>query len=255
MKANNYLVTYTDLTTMGLTTKATPPTGNRIATKGFINSYYYIDQSYLIGYTNNQCVMYQDIQGGYYNSSTIYYVAYPDLYTGFDTRALACSHATGLSKSVYWFGALGVGTNLFYDEGGVNGYSFAGYYPNASSYGGPYFSMSGYSFQLGPSFYSGCSICGVQDISTCVTSYGWMFNGGGAGYSTSGAALAAFTGGPYRYSNINAMVSGVTRFYADSALAYPFNGNDLWYCVQLNGTGTRYAALINTTGVVTTYTT
>lgn len=94
-----------------------------------------------------------------------------------------------------------------------------------------------------------------SDLQAAVVSYGWMFNGGGAGFSTSAAALATFTGGPYRYSNINGMVSNVTIFYADSALIYPFNGGNLWYCCQLNGTGTRYAAYINGSGVVTTYTT
>lgn len=68
MKTNNYLVTYNDLTTMGLFPIGTPPTGNRIATKSFITSNYYVESSYLSGYASNQCVMYQDIV-----SSTIYY--------------------------------------------------------------------------------------------------------------------------------------------------------------------------------------
>lgn len=176
MKENNALVTYSDLTTMGLTTKSAPPTGNQIATKSFINTYYYVDQSFLSSYTNNQCVIYQDIQGSNYNSSTIYYVAYPDLYTGFDTRGEACSHTSGLTKTVYWFGTLGVGTNLYYDEGGYNGNSFTGYYPNASLYGGPYFYMDGKTFQLGGSPYSGCTTCGVQDIEVgCQYRIDWDF--------------------------------------------------------------------------------
>lgn len=69
MKATNYLVTYDDLTTMGLSSIGTPPTGNRIATKSFITTYYNVNTSYLTGYLNNQCVMYQDIV----SASTIYY--------------------------------------------------------------------------------------------------------------------------------------------------------------------------------------
>ena len=86
-------------------------------------------------------------------------------------------------------------------------------------------------------------------------SYGWLFHGGGAGYSTSAAALASFSGGVYRYSSTNGMISNFTTFKSDSALIYAFNGGDLWYRVQLNGAGTNYAAFINSSGVVTTYTT
>ena len=41
MKATNYLVTYDDLTTMGLAAKGSPATGNQIATKQFINDNYF----------------------------------------------------------------------------------------------------------------------------------------------------------------------------------------------------------------------
>ena len=104
----------------------------------------------------------------------------------------------------------------------------------------------------------------VTDVSTSTTSttttttiasYSWLFHGGGSGYSTSAAALASFSGGPNRYSNSNAMIGGVTTFYTDTGLTTAFNGGDLWYRVQLNGTGTNYAAFINSSGLVTTYTT
>jgi len=61
MLVNNYLVTYTELTTMGLGVITSPPTGNQIATKDFILTYYCVDTSYLTGYAGNQCVIYQDI--------------------------------------------------------------------------------------------------------------------------------------------------------------------------------------------------
>ena len=63
MKATNYLVTYTDLTTMGLTAKGSPSTGNRIATKQFIIDNYYVIESNLSGYASNQCPPYQTISG------------------------------------------------------------------------------------------------------------------------------------------------------------------------------------------------
>ena len=89
---------------------------------------------------------------------------------------------------------------------------------------------------------------------TTSAGYVWLFHGGGTGYSTSAAALASFSGGPNRYSNSNAMIGGVTTFYTDSGLSTTFNGGDLWYRVQLNGAGTNYAAFIDSSGVVTTYT-
>jgi hypothetical protein len=67
MKANNYLVTYDDLTTMGLTTKGSPATGNRIATKQFIIDNYYVQETYLSAYSSNQCPPYQNIIGASIN--------------------------------------------------------------------------------------------------------------------------------------------------------------------------------------------
>ena len=108
--------------------------------------------------------------------------------------------------------------------------------------------------------YDGLTIvCDATTTTTTTTTtsaaYSWVFHGGGTGYSTSAAALASFSGGPTRYSNSNAMIGGVTTFYTDTGLTTTFNGGDLWYRVQLNGAGTNYAAFINSSGVVTTYTT
>lgn len=61
MIANNALVTYTDLTTMGLVAIGTPATGNRIATKAFIISNYAVDPASLSNYVNLQCPPYQYI--------------------------------------------------------------------------------------------------------------------------------------------------------------------------------------------------
>ena len=63
MKTNNALVTYTDLTTMGLLPQqdVTPPTGNQCATKSFINTYYHADAATLSGYANNRLPPYQAV--------------------------------------------------------------------------------------------------------------------------------------------------------------------------------------------------
>jgi hypothetical protein len=97
--------------------------------------------------------------------------------------------------------------------------------------------------------------CTYDGLTILCDGYSWLFHGGGTGYSTSAAALASFSGGPNRYSNSNAMISSVTTFYTDTGLTTVFNGGDLWYRVQLNGAGTNYAARINSSGLVTTYTT
>ena len=96
--------------------------------------------------------------------------------------------------------------------------------------------------------------CTYDGLTIVCDGYSWLFHGGGSGYSTSAAALASFSGGPNRYSNSNAMIGSVTTFYTDTGLTTVFNGGDLWYRVQLNGAGTNYAARINSSGLVTTYT-
>lgn len=58
---NNALVTYTNLTTMGLNAIGTPATGNRIATKAFIVSNYVVDPAPLANYLNLECPPYQYI--------------------------------------------------------------------------------------------------------------------------------------------------------------------------------------------------
>lgn len=59
----NALVTYDNLdNSMGLIKNgAHPYDANRIATKFTIETYYYVNSSYLVDYLNNQCPVYQDI--------------------------------------------------------------------------------------------------------------------------------------------------------------------------------------------------
>lgn len=80
MILTNALVTYTDLTTMGLTPKGSPATGNQIATKQFIVNNYYVDQtaSPFSTYTFNRCPRYQDIIA----ITTVQSYGYSDTFAG-----------------------------------------------------------------------------------------------------------------------------------------------------------------------------
>jgi len=65
MQTNNALVTYTDLTTMLVpVTGLTAPTGNQIATRSFIDTYYRVNttSSPYSTYSENRCPPYQTIQ-------------------------------------------------------------------------------------------------------------------------------------------------------------------------------------------------
>jgi hypothetical protein len=59
----HYLVTWDDLSTMGLIPKGTPPTGLDIANKLEIIDNYYVDETAIpfAGYTNDRCPPYESI--------------------------------------------------------------------------------------------------------------------------------------------------------------------------------------------------
>jgi hypothetical protein len=76
MKTNNALVTWDELNTMGLVRKSgNPPTGNKIVTKGDIDTYYYMSTTSVpyINYTNNRCPRYQDILSAGVPATVAYY--------------------------------------------------------------------------------------------------------------------------------------------------------------------------------------
>ena len=161
MKTTNALVTYTDLTTMGLVAKGTPATGNRIATKSFINSNYYVNQSAspYSTYASLRCPPYQTIIAGPANSGTLFYSSVttePLFYSGFSTASAACAHSTGGAVTVYWSGAFGNGTVIYLDADGIEQFD-----------GGGYFSLNGYSFQT--------DVATVFDYSVCVAPSGVVF--------------------------------------------------------------------------------
>lgn len=156
MLTTNALVTYTDLTIMGLVPKGTPATGNRIATVSFINSNYYVNQSAspYNTYTSLRCPPYQSIIAGPTNSGTMYYLT--DYgggnIHGFNTPAEACAHATGGSVTVYWSGTFGNGTTIYLDPNGITQLD-----------GFNYFSLGGYSF--------GADVSVVTEYQPCPVSY------------------------------------------------------------------------------------
>jgi hypothetical protein len=163
MKTTNALVTYTDLTTMGLVAKGSPATGNRIATVSFINSNYYVNQSaYPYNtYTSLRCPPYQTILPGPTNSGTLYYLSVttePVYYSGFSTRAAACAHSTGGSVTVYWSGAFGNGTVIYLDADGIEQFE-----------GGGYFSLGGYSFQTDVATVYSYLVCGSSSAAVDIS--------------------------------------------------------------------------------------
>jgi hypothetical protein len=211
MKATNALVTYDDLTTMGLTAKSTPPTGNHIATKSFINTYYYVNNTgAFAGYTNNQCVMYQDIVGNVPNSGTFYYTSIntsfnPVQVVGFGgDGSQACAHTTGGSITAYYYGSFGNGTELFYDTSGTRLQSDGGY-----------FSMNGYSFLLdGDTIYS-LNACSVVYYPALADLTGYGSSSDSCAFSNTNISLYATTDNPATatfYSNTSLTVLGTDTY-------------------------------------------
>jgi hypothetical protein len=110
MKANNYLVTWTDLSTMGLTARGTPPTGLGIANKAELIAAYYVDQSAspFSTYASNRCPRYQDIipldipsltvwgardgYGAYSNNAGLVFINYSGLSTSDVYNAIGASN-------------------------------------------------------------------------------------------------------------------------------------------------------------------
>jgi hypothetical protein len=163
MKTTNALVTYTDLTTMGLVAKGTPATGNRIATVSFINSNYYVNQSAspYNTYTSLRCPPYQTITPGPTNSGTLYYLttgAYAGNYGGFASCAAACAHTTGGSVTVYWYGTLGLYTYIYMDPDGIVNFD-----------GGGLFSLNGYCVGFDVSAIIQFDVCAVPTAAVDIT--------------------------------------------------------------------------------------
>ena len=73
MKVTNALVTWDDLSTMGLTAKGTPPTGLGIANKAELIAAYYVDEaaSPFSTYTSDRCPPYQTIQNTTTTTTTV----------------------------------------------------------------------------------------------------------------------------------------------------------------------------------------
>lgn len=110
MTANNYLVTWNDLSTMGLTARGTPPTGLGIANKAELIAAYYVDQtaSPFSTYLPTRCPRYQDIipldipsltvwgardgYGAYSNNAGLVFINYSGLSTSDVYNAIGASN-------------------------------------------------------------------------------------------------------------------------------------------------------------------
>lgn len=133
MKANNYLVTYTDLSTMGLTPIGSPATGNRIATKAFIVSNYEVDLTSLAAFTDNQCPPYQYIiPGSAYCYELVGFVDDADLVASYNSQVCFDYYDCYIGNTTYCTtnpGEFTIGSCWQPDDG-----YFAYYY---QYYGGP----------------------------------------------------------------------------------------------------------------------
>lgn len=182
MKANNYLVTYSDLSTMGLPTKGVPATGNRIATKQFIvDNYYVTNSSPFSTYTSNRCPPYQSIIAAtpLSYSYTLYfdYNDGPENVVGFNTGAIACSDSIN-SMTVYSNSStISVGMAIYYDLYGTQPMNAVAYTsPNQT-----FFKMNGNYVTFEPSAPEMGAGNVVHSVDTCApTGYiiDWSFSQG-----------------------------------------------------------------------------
>lgn len=176
--------------------------------------------------------------------------AYP--LTGWSSASLSCSHSGGVTTTpIYYTGTFGNGTVLYSNTSGGGFPSGIPWGTGTSNY--YYNSSTGYSFTV--TYNSITQTYTVANYAACTTYTTWLENGG-VSYGSNAAACAAGTGGPGLYSSISGMVTSVTTFYTNTALTTPFNGGGLIWSVSLGPTyASKYAATINSSGVVTSYTT
>ncbi|MEI6186877.1 MAG: hypothetical protein WCP46_00045 [Alphaproteobacteria bacterium] len=182
-----------------------------------------------------------------YYSYTIYVSLYHTTFTGYTSSALACAHA-GTTITIYSpSSSITAGAKLYYFDATSNGFFPFGL-NNTNDW---FYDLAGdKAVQMGTSFTNT-----VAGTTACITYTTWLKNGG-ISYASTSAACAAGTGGPTLYSSISGMVTSVTTFYTNTALTTPFNGGGLIWSVSLGPTYTsKYAATINSSGVVTSYTT
>jgi hypothetical protein len=203
MKVTNGLVTYTDLSTMGLAPNGTPATGNRIATKLFITTNYYVDEtaSPFASYSNDRCPPYQTIKALYFYS-TNYCDASPGPFC--------------VSKTSYSVGsAFNIGP-------------FTCLYITGTVAGGPdYFDLDTLATYVGSCSDPSCNL---------PTFYTWYISYGLGDPSIYGCDSS----GPFPttvYSDNSSFISS-TNFYNDTTLTSQFNGGSYWYADSTFESGT-----------------
>jgi hypothetical protein len=214
---------------MGLVAKGTPATGNRIATKSFINSNYYVNQSAspYNTYASLRCPPYQTIEAGFTNSGTIYFLNNVDgsNFTGFSTRENACSHSTGGSVTVHWSGAFGNGTVLYLDADGIDMFD-----------GNGYFSLGGYSFQTDVATVFDYAIC--QAVNSAIIWFNNIQDGDPPyPYGYIDAATACSQGGNSGQNTVvyytGTLGNGTVLYnYSDLTENFSYAGAIFWYWIN-----------------------
>jgi hypothetical protein len=266
MKVTNALVTYTNLTTMNLTAKGSPSTGNRIATKSFISTNYYVNETAnpYSTYTSLRCPPYQTILPSTTSTTTT-------------RRALAalngsvtCSNGKGSFTTSFVGGSgqyrwtaintdpallvydlTGFGTR--YGVTGVTSYNWANL-PNGTYYTGVVDSDNSRSINMSPVVincpqpldFSVSSVCnGSYNSNTSITMNG--FTGGSGTYTMVGASVYASEADAL---NANAFfnLNGAPSFNYSSR-----RNPGTWWVVLVDSANTKKAKSVVTTCQTTVY--
>jgi len=250
MQTTNALVTYTDLTTMGLPPIGTPPTGNQIATKQFIVNNYYVDQSVspFSTYSSNRCPIYQSIipLSPLPYSYTLYYDYDDSLPTviGFTVPQDACTAVN--SFTVYSSSSsISIGTVLYYNLYGTIQIQAN---PNSTP-SQNYYSINNNIIQFSDN-------CTVGSISACAPPDALFYIENSSldiiitGINVNGVALTGVTGTGFPlvtgdavngYSN-QLGTQNVDIFYSNSTYGQRIEGNDsnlAFYCNDTVGVGSH----------------
>lgn len=256
MQTTNALVTYTDLTTMGLPPIGTPPTGNQIATKQFIVNNYYVDQSVspFSTYSSNRCPIYQSIVplSPLPYSYTLYY-DYNDtlpVVIGFTVPQDACTAVN--SFTVYSSSSsISIGTVLYYNLYGTIQIQAS----PSSTPSQNYYSIDNNIIQFSDNCTVGSiSACAPPTTTTTTTAAPVVYtiDSFGTGSSFDACTYGSPSITVYASPGYTVPMVGMI-FYDSSSLTTPYVGGSGWRKFT-NGV-TNYAGEVDVNGELTNYTT
>jgi hypothetical protein len=285
MKVTNALVTYTNLTTMNLTAKGSPSTGDRIATKSFINTNYYVDEAAnpYSTYTSLRCPPYQTILPPVVNLNVYLCVTNGQVFVYPVSAGNGSASGTLYNNSgntVYIYGVFNSGGNssgsVSGDSGTVNGLglSFSG---NITSSGQTIFSntyvalangafvnwalskqdtlSSGATLRLGYALTIGGSVtnlsenCVVPTTTTTTTQASFNFNVSsvcnGSYDSNTSITMNGFTGGSGTYTMVGASVYASEAEALNANAFFNLNGAPSFNYSSRRNPGTWWVVLVD----------